>query len=127
MKNLYGILDWVERRRPIDASRCLVVGFSLGAFGALDACLHRPGYFAAAVSIAGGCDPEALSKADGKTRYLFVHGGMDSNVRASMSIDAFTVLRSMGLSAEILLYEEAGHDILEKALSDKKVLGFLGF
>ncbi len=123
---LYGIIEWVEKMRAIDASRRMIAGFSLGAFGALDACLHRPDFFRAALSIAGGCDQEALAKAAGRTRYLFVHGGMDSNVRASMSIDAFASLRSKGLKADLILYEEAGHAILEAALADRKVLAFLG-
>ncbi|NJM54645.1 MAG: sulfatase-like hydrolase/transferase, partial [Verrucomicrobiae bacterium] len=52
------IVDQLVAELPVDKTRIYVTGRSMGGFATWDAIARRPDYFAAAVPIAGGGDPQ---------------------------------------------------------------------
>lgn len=52
------IVDHLIAGLPVDKDRIYVTGRSMGGFATWDAIARRPGFFAAAVPIAGGGDPQ---------------------------------------------------------------------
>ncbi len=56
------IVDHLLTEFPIDRSRVYVTGRSMGGFATWDAIARRPDFFAAAVPIAGGGDPQRAAE-----------------------------------------------------------------
>ena len=70
------LVDRLIETRPIDRDRVFVIGFSMGASTAWNLLYDRPGFFAAAVPVAGVPDPRRAA-AVGKTRVWVIHGNRD--------------------------------------------------
>ena len=59
MRLTFEALDsFIDNNKNIDENRIYVLGLSMGGWGAWDAISRRPNFFAAAVPICGGGDPE---------------------------------------------------------------------
>ena len=59
MKYTFEALDsFIDKNQNVDKNRIYVLGMSMGGWGAWDAISRRPNYFAAAVPICGGGDPD---------------------------------------------------------------------
>lgn len=56
------IVDQLRSELPIDDARIYVTGRSMGGFATWDAIARRPNFFAAAVPIAGGGDPQRAAE-----------------------------------------------------------------
>ena len=79
MRLMFEALDSItETNQNIDTSRIYLLGFSMGGWGVWDAISRRPNYFAAAVPICGGGDPnQALNL---KNVNIWAWHGKDDNV-----------------------------------------------
>ena len=108
---LMALIQKISAGGWIDPTRIIIAGHSLGAFGALDAVIHYPGRFSACVAMAGGSDPEALSRSAGKTRILLFHGRLDNNVPFDFSARLAQGLQ--GKDIQLIEFPEAGHGIVE--------------
>lgn len=89
------VLEKVMREYGVDARRVYLTGLSQGGFGTWNAALLRPDLFAAIVPIAGGGDPEQVSKLVRTPVWAF-HSEDDQVVPASYSRTTIAALRRAG-------------------------------
>ena len=108
---LMALIHQVGAENGVDPTRIVIAGHSLGAFGALDAVIHYPGQFAACIAMAGGSDPEALSRSIGRTQIRLFHGRRDNNVPFEFSTRLVDGLP--GKDIKLIEFPEAGHGIVE--------------
>jgi len=111
------LLDALEKEFPIDPARRYVTGLSMGGFGTLDACLRRPGYFAAAIPVCGGAD-DSRSKDFAGTSFWIFHGGSDGVVPTGRSRSIYHLLKAAGAEAKYTEYPGVGHNAWSKAYNE---------
>jgi predicted peptidase len=108
------MLDSLEKEYSIDPARRYVTGLSMGGYGSFDACLRRPGYFAAAVPICGGADDARYRDFVGTSFWIF-HGGNDSVVPVGRSRSIYHQLKAAGANAKYTEYPGVDHNSWSKA------------
>jgi predicted peptidase len=108
------LLDSLAKEFPIDPARRYVTGLSMGGFGAYDACLRRPGYFAAAVPVCGGADDSRAKDFVGTSFWIF-HGGSDSVVPVGRSRSIYHLLKAAGASVKYTEYPGVDHNSWSRA------------
>jgi predicted peptidase len=108
------LLDALAKEFPIDPARRYVTGLSMGGFGAYDACLRRPGYFAAAVPVCGGADDSRARDFVGTSFWIF-HGGSDSVVPVNRSHSIYHLLKAAGANAKYTEYPGIDHNSWSRA------------
>lgn len=114
MRLVLELLDSLQKEFSIDPARRYVTGLSMGGFGSFDACLRRPGYFAAAVPICGGAD-DSRSKDFAGTSFWIFHGGSDGVVPVGRSRSIYHLLKAAGIEAKYTEYPGVGHNSWTKA------------
>jgi predicted peptidase len=118
------LLDSLEKEFSIDPARRYVTGLSMGGFGSFDACLRRPGYFAAAIPICGGADDSRAKDLAG-TRFWIFHGGSDSVVPVGRSRSIFHLLKAAGGNAKYTEYPGVDHNSWTKAYHEPGLADWL--
>lgn len=78
------LLDWVQKRYPIDTDRVYVTGMSLGGYGTVDFAGTYPERVAAAAALCGGGTLSSFSKL-AQVPLWMVHGTADIAVPVSQS------------------------------------------
>jgi predicted peptidase len=111
------LLDSLEKEFSIDPARRYVTGLSMGGYGSFDACLRRPGYFAAAVPICGGADDSRAKELVGTSFWIF-HGGNDSVVPVGRSRSIYHLLKAAGANAKYTEYPGVDHNSWTKAYQE---------
>ena len=108
MALVLALLDQTVASYPIDRSRLYVVGFSMGAHGTWEITLRRPGFFAAAIPVAGRGPAEEAARYRNQPLWVF-HGADDNVVPVSRSRDMVAALRAdPGHRAELRYTELPG-------------------
>ena len=108
MALVLALLDQTVASHPIDRSRLYVVGFSMGAHGTWEITLRRPGFFAAAIPVAGRGPAEEAARYRDQPLWIF-HGADDNVVPVSRSRDMVAALRAdPGHRAELRYTELPG-------------------
>jgi len=118
------LLDSLAKEFPIDPARRYVTGLSMGGFGALDACLRRPGTFAAAVAICGGADDSRAKDFAGTSFWIF-HGGSDSVVPVSRSRSIYHLLKAAGINVKYTEYPGIDHNSWSRAYRERGLAEWL--
>lgn len=111
------LLDSLEKEFSIDPARRYLTGLSMGGYGSFDACLRRPGYFAAAVPICGGADDSRAKEMVGTSFWIF-HGGNDSVVPVGRSRSIYHLLKAAGGNAKYTEYPGIDHNAWTKAYQE---------
>lgn len=111
------LLDSLEREFSIDPARRYVTGLSMGGYGSFDACLRRPGYFAAAMPICGGADDSRAKDMVGTSFWIF-HGGNDSVVPVGRSRSIYHLLKAGGANVKYTEYPGVDHNSWTKAYQE---------
>jgi predicted peptidase len=124
MNTLLAIVERLEEAYPVDLRRVSIMGFSLGAFGALEAAIRSPRMFSKAVSIAGGADTKAIAKASGVSFRIY-HGEQDSNVSVGMARALASALKSYGFDFSYREFPGQNHDVRALALGDPGLIPWL--
>jgi predicted peptidase len=124
LRSLFAAIDEIERIYPVDSSRRYLLGHSLGGFGAYQACVERPHFFAACVVVAGGFDPAAIG-ACRDTAFRVYHGARDANVPVEQGRRMAAALGAEGMRYIYTEYPDAGHDILPRVLTDDELVPWL--
>jgi predicted peptidase len=107
---------------PIDTSRIYLMGISMGGFGVFDMVTRNPGYFAAAIPICGGADPNQAEKLV-KTPIWAFHGEKDAVVDKRHTVVPMEMIED---STHILTkYPETGHNAWIKAFKEKDLLRWM--
>jgi len=104
------LLDELYARYPIDASRISVVGFSMGASTAWNLIHERPGFFAAAIPIAGVPRADQATSA-GATRIWVIHGNRDETNPIRHDRRAFVPLAEAGAHIRFHEIDQLAHEV----------------
>jgi len=107
-----------------DPDRFYITGFSLGGFGTWDAIQRHPELFAAAVPICAGGDEKLARNMKSVPVWVF-HGAEDQNVSVDCSRRMVKALRKVGGNVEYTEYPKAGHNVWDKAYSDKHLIAWM--
>lgn len=121
------IMRAVQARYPqIDPHRRYITGVSVGAFGVWDIITRWPGYFAAAMPLAGAGDPSVARRLTSIPIWDF-HGTDDPAVPVQASLDMLVAIRAAGGKPHFTEFRGAGHGIwnTERIYADPRVLGWL--
>lgn len=110
--------------RQADPDRLYLTGLSLGGFGAWDAIQREPGLFAAAIPICGGGDVRRAQAIRGLPVWVF-HGRDDKNVPVACARRMVEALRQNRGRVTYTEYENAAHNVWDRAYSDPAVLKWL--
>lgn len=81
---LLSLIGDLKAKYPIDTNRVIIIGFSMGGFGALDMAARSPQTFAAVVSIAGGLNIKRAEQLKDMSVWL-EHCQNDRNVPYALS------------------------------------------
>ncbi|MBQ7666742.1 MAG: dienelactone hydrolase family protein [Kiritimatiellae bacterium] len=120
------LLDRTLATQPIDRSRILVCGNSMGGYATWDVVSRRPGLFAAALPVCGGGDAAKMPEFDDIPVWA-VHGGADGTVPVENSRALVSGLRANPARSAETRYTEipdAGHDVWTYAFSDPQILSW---
>ena len=93
----------------IDANRLYVTGISMGGYGTWEMAERWPGYFAAAVPVAGAGDPSKAYLLKELPIWVF-QGAADPIDPVSASQDMVAAIKSAGGNPKLTLYPGLGHN-----------------
>lgn len=121
----WDLLSKVLAEHPeIDLARVYVTGISMGGYGTWEMLARHGGTFAAAVPICGGGDLAQAPRITGMKIRVF-HGGADSCVPTSRSVDMAAAVKEAGGDAELHVYPGVDHDCWTRTYADTSVLDWL--
>jgi predicted peptidase len=118
------LIDVLVSTLPIDRSRILLTGVSMGGSGTWDIATRRPGFFAALMPICGGCDARNAPLYDRTPLWAF-HGARDDIVDPELPRTMIAALEARGLAPRYREFADAGHNIANRVYTDTAVLTWL--
>lgn len=116
------IVDKLIEEFPVDRTRIYVTGRSMGGFATWDAIARRPDFFAAAVPIAGGGDPQCAAKWVSLPIWAVASAG-DRTCPVSGTRDVVAALKKLGAKVKYTEDPKKGHGSICNAWKDVKGLG----
>lgn len=127
----HALQDWVGHladvlaaRRSVDAHRLYLVGLSMGAIGAAELLVRRPGRFAAALLLSGAPDPQWAARLRQVPLWSF-HGSADQVVKPDAVRSFHAALRAVHGIGRYTELTGVGHEAWDLALAQPEVLGWL--
>ena len=111
-------------RRPIDANRVYLIGFSMGGSGAWDMLMRHPGVFAAGIPITGAGDISRASLLADTSIWAF-HGELDEVSPAKNGRLMFEALKKYGKNIRYTEYKGVGHGSVGPALEEPELFPWL--
>jgi predicted esterase len=121
---LSALVDDMEKKYRVDASRIYLTGLSMGGFGSLDLAAREPGRFAAVASLSAGENPALAARLQGVPVWFF-HGTSDTVVPALFSINLCDALQKAGSPAKITLLPGVGHGGWDKIYNDPALYAWM--
>ena len=110
MRLTFEALDsFIDNNKNIDENRIYVLGLSMGGWGAWDAISRRPNFFAAAVPICGGGDPEQAIYFKDVNIWAW-HGEEDNVIDVKKSQDMVQALLKVKGNIKYSEIKVRGHD-----------------
>jgi predicted peptidase len=118
---LGGLLDEVQRKYRVDATRIYVTGLSMGGYGTWQLAVAHPHRFAAIAPIcAGGANFHRAPEIAHVPAWVF-HGARDKVVAISESREWVRRLRQAGGRPKFTIYPRAEHDSWTQAYDDPRL------
>lgn len=117
-------LDTLIKKHPIDADRVYVVGQSMGGFGSFGALALRPDFFAGAIPVAGGWNPNDAKKIKHIPVWVF-HGDKDKTVPVKYSRDMVEAIKKAGGSPKYTEYKGVGHNSWSRTFASSETWNWL--
>jgi len=112
---LMGLLEHAEAAWPVDPARVYITGLSMGGYATWHLLAAYPDYFAAAVPICGGGDPETAALFKDVPIWVF-HGAKDDVVPPEASREMVQALEAAGAAdLRYTEYPEEKHGSWEPA------------
>jgi predicted peptidase len=108
----------------IDSQRLYLIGLSMGAFGVWDPLSRWPKRYAAAVSICGGADENAVTAAQAVPVWVF-HGARDPIVPVARSRKVVAALEAASGTPRYIEYPYADHAAWTYAFAEADLLPWL--
>ena len=110
MKYTFEALDsYIDKNQNVDKNRIYVLGMSMGGWGAWDAISRRPNYFAAAVPICGGGDPDQAVNLKNVNIWAW-HGKEDTVIDISKSQLMVSAVKKQKGDIRFTELKTRGHD-----------------
>jgi len=119
------LVDSLVATLPIDRQRISVVGFSMGASTAWNLLHARPGFFSAAVPIAGVPRADQAATVHAATRIWVIHGNRDEHVPIRHDRRAFVPLADAGATIRFSEIDHLAHEVPPRWLTDGTLEDFL--
>lgn len=107
-----------------DPSRVYITGISEGAYGVWDAVERWPGFFAAAMPLAGAGDPSRAAALVHTSIWDF-HGSDDQNVPVSGSRDMYAAIHAAGGASCYTEFAGVTHTIWMRVYGDTNLIAWL--
>ena len=127
-KSLAGVMKLLDNMidlYQVDTNRIYVSGLSMGGFGTFDYLARKPHFFAAAIPICGGGDPDFAGNYKHVPMKIF-HGAKDEVVPASLSREMYRALIDAGAEeVEYIEFPEGRHDVWNEAYAYEGLLDWM--
>lgn len=128
LRDVEKILEEVYKEYKYDKNRVCILGSSMGAFGAWNYIMSRPGLFKGIVSVSGGIMlpiNQTLSQIKDKA-ILIYHGNNDDVIDVNESIQAYNKLKNIdSKNIELKIIENDNHFLASHAFKDKYLYEWL--
>lgn len=126
MEKLLGWLPVLEQSYKIKKEQRYVMGLSMGGMGTFELVKRKPRYFAAAIPICGGANPNTAGTIR-ETAFWVFHGEKDDVVPLKYSEQMVTALGQFAQRAEVnfTVYSNTGHNSWDKAFAEPELLSWL--
>lgn len=126
MRQLLQWLPELEKTYKIKPDQRYVMGLSMGGMGTFEIVRRLPDYFAAAVPICGGANPNTAESLR-KTAFWVFHGQMDEVVPFKYSEEMVLALETIYAKEEVVftMYPEATHNSWDLAFAEPDLLPWL--
>ena len=108
------------RKLPVDKNRVYLTGYSMGGYGTFHLLGVEPKFFAAAVPVAGGGDPNSTRKYKKVPLWVF-HGAKDDVVDVSQSQKMVEAIKKSRGDVEYTEFPDGTHGIGHQVYSDEKL------
>ena len=118
------ILDDVERTYSVDRSHEVLVGVSMGAFGAWNAAAKTPDRWKGVIAISGGGEPEMVPALTRVPIWAF-HAADDRLVPPSRSSDLVAAINAAGGRSYVSIVPTGGHNIGAVVLGRDEVFAWM--
>ncbi len=102
------LIAHLESRFPVDRSKVVVTGFSLGGFGTWYMAARHPEVFCAAIPVAGRPQPELIDKIDHLSLFV-IHSRKDTVVPIGPTEAAVAALKKRGVPVEFMVIAGLSH------------------
>lgn len=103
------LLDEMIENSQVDTKRIYITGLSMGGYGTWDAIARYPNFFAAAIPICGGGDPNTVEKFKNTPIWCF-HGDEDQAVKVGRCREMVDALKKVDGDIKYTEYPGVGHD-----------------
>lgn len=119
------LLDSLTASGTINTKRIYLAGLSMGGMGTFELLWRKPHFFAAAIAICGGGDPQKVTVYARKFPIWIFHGGSDPVVSVSNSRLMYTTLKAAGARVKYTEYPGVGHNSWDNAFAEPELLKWL--
>jgi len=124
LRMTHALILALEKQYPIDPARIYLVGFSMGASGVWEMIARHPGYYAAAIPVAGFSSPWTAPRLRHTPVWAF-HGAWDNRVPVSESREMAAAMRKAGCPVRYTEYRFTFHTCLGKVLRENDLLSWM--
>lgn len=119
------LIDSFARTPQVDNKKIYIAGLSMGGMGTFELLWRKPGFFAAAVPICGGGDPQKVNVYAQDFPVWVFHGASDNVVPVSNSRLMVNSLKNAGAKVKYTEYPGVGHDSWNNTFAEPDLLKWM--
>jgi predicted peptidase len=119
------LMDDMTKKSFVKKNQVYVGGLSMGGMGTFEILNRKPDMFAAAFTICGGGNPEAVITYANNTALWVFHGAKDDVVDPQLSIDMVSAYLKAGGKPNFTLYANDNHNSWDSAFAEPDLLSWL--
>jgi predicted peptidase len=119
------LIDSFAKTPQVNTKKIYVAGLSMGGMGTFEILWRKPNFFAAAIPICGGGDPEKVAMYSKNFPIWVFHGGADNVVPVSNSRLMVNTLKAGGAKVDYTEYPGVGHNSWDNAFAEDALLDWL--
>jgi len=119
------LLDTLAASGTINTKRIYLAGLSMGGMGTFELLWRKPHFFAAAIPICGGGDPQKVTVYARKFPIWIFHGDSDPVVSVNNSRLMNNALQAAGAQVKYTEYPGVGHNSWDNAFAEPELLPWL--